>query len=204
MGLMCDENLARRLSNLERKFEEMLKIGPIVEVDYDAARVKVDLDGRNTGWLPFFSKRAGNNRDWDAPEIDEQVMVLSPSGNPANGVALPAIFYDKFTAPANSADITRKTFGDGLILSHDRVNHITRISALANDGTLVLEAKNLILRTGEHGFYQTDWFGYANRLTHKGGTDFETETWHMGAQFTPLPDQGFHPPMVQADEEVTT
>ena len=44
-------------------------------------------------------QRAGADREWDPPTIGEQVVLLSPSGNLAQGVVLTGLFSDLI--PAN-------------------------------------------------------------------------------------------------------
>jgi phage baseplate assembly protein V len=199
---MTHERLAYKLSQLERKFEQLIKVGLICAVDYENARVKVELDGRKSGWLPWFTHRAGGDLSWHAPEVNEQVCVLSPNGNPANGLVLPSLYQTDHPAPANSADISRTVYRDGMVIEHDRTRKVTRISALESAGTLIFEGKNIIIRSGVEGYYQLDLAGYVTRTTHIGGDNFETETWRMGAVFTSKDDNGFHPTMVQTPEEL--
>jgi len=198
---MNEQDFLYRLAELERKLANLIKVGQIVDADYPKARVKVDLDSRQTGWLPWFTHRAGPNASWDAPERGEQVAVLSPDGNPANGLVLPALYQKKHPAPAQSEDITRTVYGDGLVVEHDRANKITRISALDSEGTLVFQGKNIVNRIGDKGFLHTDLAGYASRTTHEGGASFKTESWHTGAVFDGPPDYGFSPPMVLTEPE---
>lgn len=198
---MCDQDLSYRLSQLERKISNLIKVGRVVLADYEAARLKVDLDGRETGWLPWFTHRAGGDISWHAPEIGEQVCVLSPDGNPSNGLVLPSLYQTEYTAPAKSADISRTVFGDGLVIEHDRAQKITTISALDSQGTLVIQGKNIVNRIGEMGYYHFDHAGYAQRNTHLGGAAFKTESWHVGAIFDSVPDYGFTPPMVISPAE---
>lgn len=130
------EDLARRISNLVR-------IGTIAEVDYNAAKVKVnygqDANGGDliSGWLPWLTQRAGNDRDWHAPETGEQVMLISPNGELRLGVAFPALYQSAHPAPANAASVRRTIYADGAVIEYDRAAH--RLTAtLPNGGTTVL------------------------------------------------------------------
>ncbi|WP_343560411.1 phage baseplate assembly protein V [Kiloniella sp. b19] len=189
------------LSELARRLENLITIGVVVEADYSAAKVKVNIQGRKSAWLSWLTTSAGNDREWDAPDIGEQVLVLSPSGNPANGIVLASLFSNQSPAPADSADIWRKTFADGMVMEHDRAKKITRFNAMDSEGTMILEAKNLILRTGEGGFFHLDHHGKATRITHIDGLNFETESWQNTAIVTAKPDNGYSPPEVLTDEE---
>ena len=180
--------MSQQLSDIKRLLENLICYATVVAADYPNARVKVDISGRNSAWIPWLTDSAAGDRSWDAPEIGEQVVVLCPSGNPANGVIAGALFKIAAPAPANDVDITRRVHGDGMVVEHDRKNKITRINALDSEGTLVLEAKNIVIRTGEDGYFHKDHHGYATRLTHKGGPDFESEVWIDGAIVTGKPD----------------
>jgi len=102
-----------------------------------------------------------------------------------------SLYQDKYPAPETSGDMTATHFADGMIMRHDRKNKITTLSALESGGTLVLEAKNIVIRTGEQGYYQLETHGKATRLTHEGGSQFKVETWSMGVTITSVPDYGF-------------
>lgn len=190
-----------RLAELERRLANIVRIGTVEEADYPNARVRVAIGEILTAWLPWLTRRAGGDRDWWAPEAGEQVVVLSPAGDLAQGVVLPSLYADAAPAPATSPDIRREIHGDGLVIEHDRAAKVTRINALDSEGTLVLEAKNLVLRTGEGGYYHLDHAGMATRVTHIDGADFESDSWTTGATVTGNADQGFSPPEVLTPEE---
>lgn len=198
---MSEESLDYRLREVERKLETMIRLGVISECNPEAARARVDVGDFITAPLPWFTRRAGGDADWWAPEADEQVMVLSPSGDLAEGVILPAVYRDVRPEPAGSADIRKEVYGDGLVIEHDRSKKLTRINALDSKGTLVLEAKNIVIRTGEGGYYQLDRYGLVERTTHTGGADYKNESWRKGAVVTGPPDHGHSPPEVSTPEE---
>lgn len=190
-----------RLAELERRLANLARIGTIAEADHAAARVRVAIGEILTGWLPWLAHRAGGDRAWWAPEVGEQVLVVSPGGDLAQGIVCPSLYSATSPAPADSPDIRREVYGDGLVIEHDRAAKVTRINALDSGGTLVLEAKNLVLRSGEGGYYHLDHAGMATRVTHIGGAAFESDSWTDGAVVTGNADQGFSPPEVLTPEE---
>lgn len=127
-----------RLAELERRLCNLLRLGTVSELDTAAARVRVASGDLLTGWLPWFTRRAGNDSDWWAPEPGEQVLVLSPDGDPSQGLVLPAVYQDAHPAPAGSADIRRVEFSDGGYAQHDR-----------SSGTLDVLAKGPVNVTAE-------------------------------------------------------
>lgn len=196
---MLDADL--RLAELERRVANLVRVGTVAQADYATARVRVAIGANLTGWLPFTAERAGGDRAWWAPEAGEQVVVVSPGGDLAQGIVQKSLYSDAAPAPAASADIRRQVFGDGLVIEHDRAKKVFRLNALDSGGTIVIEAKNLILRTGDGGYYQLDHHGKATRVTHMGGADFSTDSWTAGAVVTANADQGYSPPEVQTPEE---
>lgn len=71
---MLESNFA--ISELQRKLANIVRIGLVKEVDYEKARVKVQIGKFLTDWLPWITSKAGKDRDWCPPDIDEQVVVF--------------------------------------------------------------------------------------------------------------------------------
>jgi phage baseplate assembly protein V len=126
-------DLEYRVTELERRVANLLRIGIVEELDPTGAqaaallgyelsggRVIVKIGDIITGWLPWLTRRAGNDKDWWAPEVGEQVMVLSPMGDLVQGVVLPAINYEGAHAPADAATVKKVVFGDGGVFEYDR------------------------------------------------------------------------------------
>ena len=109
-----------RLAELERRLGNLLRLGVVEEADYAAARVKVKSGDLVTGWIPWLTRRASNDSDWWAPEEKEQVVLLSPDGDPAQAVALPALYQSAHPAPASVETVRRVKFADGTVIEYDR------------------------------------------------------------------------------------
>lgn len=120
--------LARRLANVVR-------LAVVHEADYAAAtlRARYDVDGDGdpvlTGWLPWLTRRAGGDSDWWAPEAGEQVVLLAPSGDLPQAVALPALHYADRPAPAATPDQRLTVHADGARALYDRAAHLLRFEA---------------------------------------------------------------------------
>lgn len=108
----------------DRQLGNLVMIGVIAELDEANALVRVDVDGLRTDWLPFTAGRAGPGvREWSAPEVGEQVVVVSPYGDPSQAVVLGSIYQDAHTAPANLKTKRRTEFADGAFIEYDREGH---------------------------------------------------------------------------------
>ncbi len=139
---------ARRLSNVAR-------YGTVAEADYNgetagfpAIRVSLQDGAILTDWLPWFSPRAGKDRVWDPPEVGEVVMLLAPSGELTNGVAIPGLFSDG-NANGDRAGLHRRTYDDGTVVEYDRENHTFTVDASASNSQVVFKAKRIRLCTAE-------------------------------------------------------
>jgi len=108
--------IIRRLANLIRR-------GRIQEVDYDAYRARVAFSDNVTDWLPWITTRARGDVSWWAPEIGEQVVILSESGELSNGVILPALYQTANPPPASTPDKHKTTYADGTVVEYDRAAH---------------------------------------------------------------------------------
>lgn len=130
--------MMQALGEIDRRLSNLLRYGTIKALDEAHALVTVDIGDCTTDWLPWFTPRAGGDRSWWAPEVGEQVMVLSPSGELAHGCVLPAIFQDAHPANGNSKDVHRVTFGDGTVVEYDRSAHHLNVDTSASNGSVVI------------------------------------------------------------------
>jgi phage baseplate assembly protein V len=110
----------------------------------------VQVGGLLTAPLPWLAPRAGKSlRHWSPPAVGEQVLVLSPFGDPASGVALCGIFSDAFPVPDGvTADNVIMAFGDGALLLYDQVKHLLQ-GVLPGGGRVEVTAPGGFLLTGD-------------------------------------------------------
>lgn len=109
-------------AELNRRIENLIRIGTIAEVDHAAHRVRVDSGELLTTWLKWRTGRAGATRTWSPPTIGEQVMILSPSGVLENGIVMPSIFSDAHDSPSDSPTEHVMLFPDGARISYDHAS----------------------------------------------------------------------------------
>ncbi|WP_341808560.1 phage baseplate assembly protein V [Wolbachia endosymbiont (group E) of Neria commutata] len=123
---MLESNFA--ISELQRKLANIVRIGLVKEIDYETAKVRVKIGEFLTDWIPWITSRAGEDRSWLPPSIDEQVVVLSPLGELSLGIVLPAIYQQKYPAPERSKMINSLVFQDGSKVSYDKKDHHLEIT----------------------------------------------------------------------------
>ena len=118
------------LSDLLRRVENIVRVGTVSELDEAKARIRVQIGPIKTAWIPWLTNRAGNDRDWWAPEPGEQVVVFSPSGELAAGFAIPAIYTTSNNAPASTKEKHRVVYADGTSVEYDRASHTYHLNVL--------------------------------------------------------------------------
>ena len=125
-----------RVAELERRLNNMVRRCVVSELSGSRVRV-TDASGFKSGWLPWFTRRAGEDRDWWAPEPGEGVALLSPNGDPGLGMVLPGLYMDQYPAPADVRTVHRTEYQDGAVVEYDRAGH--RLS-LTIPGSIVITA----------------------------------------------------------------
>lgn len=141
------------LATLARLIENLIRFGTITEIQMKPPRVQVKTGALTTGWLPWIASRAGADREWNPPTVNEQIILFSPSGQLGNGIVLTGLFSDHIPANGDREGLHRRTYRDGAVIEYDSITHHLN-ATLPNDGTT-----NLISTGGIH---------IIGPITHKG------------------------------------
>lgn len=135
------------VAELDRRLANLVRIGNISAIDLVASPpvVRVDLGDVVTDWLPWLTTRAGGVRHWSPPDLNEQVMLLAPSGELAQAIVLPGVFCDAFPANGTAQLLDRTTYPDGSVVEYDAAAHKLSISVgsgsvVVNCGTATINA----------------------------------------------------------------
>ena len=92
----------------------------VVGVDLAAARVRVSDGGDWTSaWVRWHALAAGKARHWRAPSLNEQGVLVSPSGEPAQGTFIPGLYGNAGAPPDNRDHVEVWRFDDGGSLVYD-------------------------------------------------------------------------------------
>lgn len=125
------------LATLARMIENVIRFGTIAETQMKPPRVRVKTGSLITGWLPWLALSAGKDVEWDPPTVNEQVILLSPSGQLANAVAIAGIYSNAIPANGERDGLHRRTYRDGAVIEYDSVAHQLR-AQLPEGGTTEL------------------------------------------------------------------
>jgi phage baseplate assembly protein V len=131
-------------ASIARLIENLIRFGTIVEIQMLPPRVRVITGALTTGWLPWITPRAGSDREWNPPTVNEQVILFSPSGQLGNGIVLTGLFCDYISANGDREGLHRRTYRDGAVIEYDSVSH--HLNATLPDGGTT----NLISQGGIH------------------------------------------------------
>jgi phage baseplate assembly protein V len=126
--MIFDEQDGYALSDLAKRLSNIIRIGTIFEINVQAAKARVKIGELETNFLPWANSNSGSNNSWNPPEIDEQVIILSPSGDLSQAVILPSLY--KNNASDSDQNIKSITYQDG-----------SKISFNVSSGTLDLDLK---------------------------------------------------------------
>lgn len=129
-----------RISELERIANNIFREGIVKEANYQEQRLRVQTEGILTNWIPWAKQRWYKDMSWWAPEVDEQVQIMSFSGDPSQGIVIFSLDRDMFPAKADKPTIYRQDFADGSYFRHDRETGETHVYAV---GDLYLVGKNV-------------------------------------------------------------
>lgn len=134
------------ITDLARLLENLIRFGTIEAVQMQPPRVKVKTGTLTTTWLPWLALRAGADREWDPPTEGEQVILLSPSGILAQGVAITGLYSDHIPANGEREALHRRTYRDGAVIEYDSAAHHLRATL---PGTAEINAAgNISLNSG--------------------------------------------------------
>lgn len=107
------------LTEIQRLLRNMIRVGVVTHVNTADVLCRVQTGDMTTGWLNWLTRRAGRSRDWWAPSIGEQVLILSIGGELDTAFVLPGIYSDDNPAPSASADALHIDFPDGAVIEYE-------------------------------------------------------------------------------------
>jgi phage baseplate assembly protein V len=126
----------------------MIRIGTVSDIDEANARVKMDVGGLKTDWLPWGESRAGATRTWSMPRQGEQRVVFAPYGDTGQAFVGHAIYQDDHPAPASSKDKETTVFPDGTTFEYDSASN-TYTQTVAGNGNWVFNLKHATVNATE-------------------------------------------------------
>lgn len=130
--------MSRTLSEISRLIDELICFGTIAEVDHAGQRLRLDIRGQRSGWLPYPNEIGHNFRAWCPLRVGTQVVAVCPSGNRANAVLVAVIPTDALPPPSTVETLDRIEFNDGSLVEYDSAAkrmHVVSVGDIAAEAS---------------------------------------------------------------------
>ncbi len=134
------------IAELRRRLDNMIRSGTIAEVDHGDPEqdrqpcCRVKTGNITTGWLPFFTVRAGSTNEWNPVSVGEQCTILSPSGELAQGQVLAGLYSAANPPCSNNPAVHKTEWANGDYVEH---NAETGAYSLKLTGHVQIDAASL-------------------------------------------------------------
>ena len=105
------------LAELERKLENLISIGKVVEVDYPAKKLRVNIEQDEdqeltSFWMPIPAEIGRNFKRWLPVRFGTQMILACPLGHVANAVPIGMLYTQDFDSPSTDEEIDLILFDD--------------------------------------------------------------------------------------------
>lgn len=112
------QDVLRDIEDLHRRTANLVRYGTVVSVNPGAGTARVNFGGdTESADLPISSARAGGARVWSPVVVGEQVMVLCPSGDTAQGIIAGSVPCEAFPAPSGDGATYQINLPGGVVIS---------------------------------------------------------------------------------------
>lgn len=134
-------------NDINRLLLNLIRKGTVLAVDHATELCRVECGDIQTNWIHWIALAAGATRDWNPPTVGEQVLVLSPGGEMADGVALRGISSDDNPLPSHSPSTHTRTYPDGALVEYDHATHALVVSLPAGATVLIDSPGSVTIKT---------------------------------------------------------
>lgn len=135
------------ITELLRLLQNIIRIGTITDVDHDKELCRVATGELETNWIRWLALAAGTTRDWNPPTVGEQVLLLSPGGDPANAVALCGIYSDAAPAPSHDKNTRTTQYPDSAVIEYNHAAHSFTATLPAGATINIVAPKSVTITT---------------------------------------------------------
>lgn len=117
----------------QRRLHNIATIGTVIDIDADAALMRLAVGENETDWVNIPSIAAGSISVWRCPSIGEQYLLVSPSGELANAIPVISLYSEHNPSPSTDPNEIRIRYNDTDFCSIDVANsqltmHISQIT----------------------------------------------------------------------------
>lgn len=116
------------LAEIQRLLCNLIRIGTVLEIDYELHRARVETGENQTDWLQWPEQNAATVKTSNPPEIGETWLLLSPSGDLSQAVLALRLSSEQFPALENSGTKKATEYPDGTKINYDHESHELEIT----------------------------------------------------------------------------
>jgi phage baseplate assembly protein V len=182
-----------------RQFLNVARKGTVIGLS--GALCRVESGDLTTDWIQWFMPFAGETIEWQAPSMGEGVMLICPSGDLAQAVALRGFYSEDFPAPSTDPNKHLRVYRDGALVEYDSAAHSLQ-AVLPAGATVSIVAPGSVTVQTETALVQADKvtldadvevtrsmtvkgpFSFESGMTGTGGTAGATMQINGAADFT--------------------
>ncbi len=128
------------LGEIQRLLANLIRVGKVVELDESGPLVRVQIGELKSNWLQCGATRAGETRQTWMPSVGEQVVVLAPFGDTAQGIVAFSLNQDAHGPVSSSRHIHAAEYPDGTRLEYNSQNN-TYTMTVAGDSKVIVNCK---------------------------------------------------------------
>ena len=145
------QELEDRIKRLENTVNQMVHQGIVTSVQPDRGTVRVELpdaDRLISKELPVLFQRTADNKSYDMPNIDEQVVCLFLPNGMEQGFVLGSPYSEADPVPVTDPEKRHYVFKDGTWMEYDRKAHKLTLEV---KGSMDIHADNdITIDSGTH------------------------------------------------------
>lgn len=131
-------------AEIQRLISNIVRIGTVVEIDYETSRARLQCGDNLTNWLSWAEKNGAATSSWAPPEMGELWLIVSAGGDLSQGVMTARLQTDENQPPSRTPDETRTRYPDGTETSYNHVTHTMEIN-VPEGGTVNVIAEKINL-----------------------------------------------------------
>lgn len=110
--------MSYEVAELQRKLAGMIQITTITSVDHANKRLRVRLGADESAELPWPAIAGRNFVAWRPLRVGQQLILLSPNGDPAQGVVIGELYSQAIDSPSTDEAVDLVQFEDGSFIKH--------------------------------------------------------------------------------------
>ena len=147
------KELQERVSLLEERLNNLVKVGRVVSVNPKKATARVEFEDRDrtVSWeIPVLHNHTHSDKTYWMPRIGELVYVITPSLGEGLGVIIGSSYNSQDPPPESDGNIVKILFEDGTTILYDKRNHKLYIHSvgdieIVSDTHIVMKAPRIDL-----------------------------------------------------------